>query len=425
MASGTRAFRAYSGGASTPRSFANSTSAPSDSSKFGSIPVTSPSQYSPRSDAGGQQDWKSQRNKDLSVGRMIDRPSSQPNGHAAGPGGTRFGIFDPLATPTTVTAHQEERRVKEPSSDQIRDRVSSFDFLGRQAQIAQLERQQRLEQEQLKKTSSQGSPQEDRLNGTTYPFLTQSSVFTEPAVSAPRPGKESAVDRLLERSFQIQNEQKTRLYPEGSVGDLREKRQRLSQQNQKYSPTATRQSYLDNSDDRQAQTYLLNPLSRTVSQEGKTGTDGLSPQVRALLNDNKQRAGRLSPLPQAVQGAQGQKRGPSTDPTIKNEFSRMFAGIGSGVGSAGLNSGASTPFPPSPKQNSEADRPTPLSGRHDLNEPRARNGSRIGKRARKVKDDEAKDIEVIEDRALGGMNGTRTLKKSRLGQSHHHHTSDQ
>lgn len=44
------------------------------------------------------------------------------------------------------------------------------------------------------------------------------------------------------------------------------------------------------------------------------------------------RKGRMSPLPQAVQGAQSQQPGPATEPGIKSEFGRMFAGIGSGVG---------------------------------------------------------------------------------------------
>lgn len=47
------------------------------------------------------------------------------------------------------------------------------------------------------------------------------------------------------------------------------------------------------------------------------------------INRNK---GRVSPMPQAVQGAQPQQLGPAGEPGIKSEFGRMFAGIGSGVG---------------------------------------------------------------------------------------------
>jgi len=44
------------------------------------------------------------------------------------------------------------------------------------------------------------------------------------------------------------------------------------------------------------------------------------------------RKGRVSPLPQAVQGAQAQLPGPAGEPGIKSEFGRMFSGIGTGVG---------------------------------------------------------------------------------------------
>ena len=44
------------------------------------------------------------------------------------------------------------------------------------------------------------------------------------------------------------------------------------------------------------------------------------------------RKGRISPLPQAVQGAQPQLAGPAGEPGIKSEFGRMFSGIGTGVG---------------------------------------------------------------------------------------------
>ena len=365
---------------------------------------------------------------------MAGRPSSQPS-FAAGQGGSTVGDWKSLVPGFVARVREEERKEEErragerraidQKTKQTSDRVSSFDFLGRREQIAQLDRQQNVGQNQPNVDKSHLSSRDDHMKSMEYPFLTQSSVFSDPLVRAPRPDKGSAVDRLLERSYEIHSKEKSKAPPDGSIGGIQERRQRLDQQTPKLSPTFTRNSYLENGDDRQLRTYPLKPDSRTVSQEGKSGTEGLGHQLRTLLNDNKQRAGRLSPLPQAVQGAQGQKRGPSTDPTIKNEFSRMFAGIGSGVGSAGLNSGASTPFPPSPKQNPEADRPTPFSSRHDLSEARARNGSRIGKRARKVKDDETKDIEVIEDRSMGGMNGTRQQKKSRLGQSHHHHTSDQ
>lgn len=334
-------------------------------------------------------------------------------------------------------AKQEENALEEASLRQVNsDGVSSFDFLGRQAQLnrqrelenVEYERQKRLEQEQ--RAASQSSPREERGSAINYPFLTQSSVFSEPSITTSRLGKESVIDRLLERSYQPQRSTNKGSLPEESLRRLREERQKQSQQSIKYSPTASRLPFLGNVDERQVQTYPYSTTSAPPGQEFRATVDGNVQQHRpaddgsqghrtmlALINDNSKRAGRISPLPQAVQGAQGQKRGPSSDPSIKNEFSRMFAGIGSGVGSAGLNSGASTPFPPpSPKQISEADKRIPFTGRNDPFEARARNGSRIGKRAKKVKDADSKDVEIVDDQAMAGPGGVKRQKHS-----HHHH----
>ncbi len=336
-------------------------------------------------------------------------------------------------------ANQEENDLREASLRQANsDGVSSFDFLGRQAQLdrqrelenVEYERQKRLEQEQ--RSASQSSPREERMSVMNYPFLTQSSVFSEPSITTSRPGKESVIDRLLERSYQPRRSAHNGPLPEESLRQLREERQKQTQQTTKYSPTASRHSFLGNVDERQVQTYPYNTTSAPPGREVRVNNDGTGQQHRptddgsqghrtmlALINDNSKRAGRISPLPQAVQGAQGQKRGPSSDPSIKNEFSRMFAGIGSGVGSAGLNSGASTPFPPpSPKQYSEANQQTAFTGRNDPFEARARNGSRIGKRAKKVKD-AAKDVESVDDRVMAGPGGVKRQKHG------HHHPLNQ
>lgn len=62
----------------------------------------------------------------------------------------------------------------------------------------------------------------------------------------------------------------------------------------------------------------------------------------AVQTENGRRGGRNSPLPQAVQGAQGQLSGPAGEPGIRSEFGRMFSGIGSGVGSALASTGPGT-----------------------------------------------------------------------------------
>lgn len=61
-------------------------------------------------------------------------------------------------------------------------------------------------------------------------------------------------------------------------------------------------------------------------------------QRNLLAVQEANRKGRMSPIPQAVQGAQPQQPGPTTEPGIKSEFGRMFAGIGSGVGAMGPSS---------------------------------------------------------------------------------------
>lgn len=115
-------------------------------------------------------------------------------------------------------------------------------------------------------------------------------------------------------------------------------------------------------------------------------------KLLGLLSEN--RRGRVSPLPQAVQGAQAQLRGPASEPGIKNEFARMFSGIGSGVGST-----VSTPVPPdnqpplsipsSPLGLDEGDRRTPLNRKADISDSK-RNASRPGRKRTKNKDDEIK-----------------------------------
>ena len=113
-------------------------------------------------------------------------------------------------------------------------------------------------------------------------------------------------------------------------------------------------------------------------QNVKDGENGHRNSLGLAL-EHSRRTGR-SPLPQAVQGAANQSDGPSRDPSVKNEFKKLFAGIGSGVSSSGLaGSGASTPFPPSPKQGEH---------RLELDIPASRNASRMGNKRQRRPNDE-------------------------------------
>ena len=141
-----------------------------------------------------------------------------------------------------------------------------------------------------------------------------------------------------------------------------------------------------------------------------------------LSVDFSKRGGRLSPLPQAVQGVQGQLKGPTSEPGIKNEFARMFSGIGSGVGSATPTASVVEPgmqgsFPSSPSRTDDVRIRTPFSSRGDLLDYKPRVSSRGGRKSRKVKEEETKiDSENGDAKTSMSHRGT---KRSRP--SHHHH----
>ena len=415
-----RPFRAYSGG--TPqRSFAAVKAGSPDGARHGPLPATTVSKYSPTSDASILQEWRQQT-----------RPNSQPNGYSILPPEGDRALVELEARRQALSKQEEDdKKARDEAVRQTNlDRVSSFDHLSRQEQ---LERQRRLEQENQSAVHS--NSREERLSGLNYPFLTSSSVVSEPSVSAHQPELESYANRLVSDAQSKVSIAKAP-YSEESLRRLREERQKLSHQTRSYSPSALRPRFPDNIDERQSQMYPHNVMLATSGSDGTANADGDSRQTRvgedagqnhrSLLSmlENK-RLGRTSPMPQAVQGVQVQKRGPSTDPTIKNEFSRMFSGLGTGVSSTGMNSGASTPFPPqSPKPNTESERRPPFNGRGgELVEfARARNGSKIGKRAsKKVKDDDSKDIEITDGRSTVGPTGTRGIKRK---SAHHHHHHD-
>lgn len=363
------------------------------------------------------------------MGRLQNRPSSQPNGYSILLLEGDRAIAELEAHRQALAKQEEDNKARDETLRQTnRDRVSSFDYLSRQEQ---LERQRRLEHEA--QSMAHGNTSEERLSGLNYPFLTQSSVFSEPSASAPQPELESYANRLVSDAQSKPSIPKGP-YSEDSLRRLREERQKLNQQTTNYSPLASRPRFLDNIDERKSQAYPHNVMLATSASDGTASVDGpgrhsrfgedAGQNHRSMLSmiENK-RLGRTSPMPQAVQGAQVQKRGPSTDPTIKNEFSRMFAGLGTGVSSTGMNSGTSTPFPPpSPKPSTEPERRPPFNGRGELVEfARARNGSKIGKRAsKKVKDDNKKETEFTDGRSTVGPTGTRGIKRKAVHHHHHH-----
>jgi hypothetical protein len=127
------------------------------------------------------------------------------------------------------------------------------------------------------------------------------------------------------------------------------------------------------------------------------------------------RKGRVSPLPQAVQGAQPQQPGPAAEPGIKSEFGRMFAGIGSGVGGVG---GLSSPVTSAPMvqyinaalaKRDETENPAPEAGPEGA--PKAQRGRR-----RKLNTEESRD-----DDSSGRITPVGRGAKRVRGHAHHHH----
>lgn len=422
-----RPFRAYSGG--TPqRSYAAVKAGSPDDARHAQSSAIMTSKYSPTSDTGILQEWR-QQNRNSNSGRLQNRPNSQPNSYGILPSESDRAKAELEAQRQALANQEKDTKARDDALRQTnRDRVSSFDYLSRQEQ---LERQRRLEQEA--QSPVHGITREEAPIGLNYPFLSQNSVFTEPSVSAPQPELELYANRLVSDA-QAKPSTPKGPYSEDSLRRLREERQRMNQQTTSYSPSTTRSRFMENIDERQPQSYPHNVMLATSASDGNASTDGAGRQSKVVedlgqnhrtmlsMIENK-RLGRTSPIPQAVQGAQVQKRGPSTDPTIKNEFSRMFAGLGTGVSSTGMNSGASTPFPPpSPKPSTEPERKPPFNGRGELGEfARARNGSKIGKRAsKKVKDDSSKETEVTDGRSANAPSIARGIKRKAIHHHHHH-----
>jgi len=148
----------------------------------------------------------------------------------------------------------------------------------------------------------------------------------------------------------------------------------------------------------------------------------MSSQPNRLLHVNEiNRKGRLSPLPQAVQGAQPPLQGPGGEPGIKSEFGRMFSGIGSGVrgigGSSPVPSGAQLSF----SSHSVIGRRDDMEIPHSV-DPTPAKATGKGKR-RKAGDDEGKGDEDSNGRStpLGRAKRPKTHTHHHHHHSHHHH----
>ena len=409
----TNRFRAFSGDASQSARSPIKSDSPMNSN-FGRPTTDRLSHISPRSDNGALQDWQRRPERHSDTGIFLERPSSQPTG----PHGS---IEDVNRRNIEINAKQSNINQNLVMRDDIvpgrnRSVHSLIDPFRPQTKVNGQAGPQRPQH-----NTGHCSPSDDRTPASNYPFLSSSSVFSEPASNARR--HETNTSRPLG-----QKQQNTLKGPWDGEALRRIRDERLgatSVKQHQQSASEMKPRLLDALDNRQPPPDEAKYPPAVLHMNSSESLDRALQQTRAsedthrnslaLMLDHNRRAGRASPLPQAVQGAQGQTNGPSRDPSIKNEFSKMFAGIGSGVSSSGLaGSGASTPFPPpSPKQGENEQR-LPIGNRNDLFElAKSRNGSRMGnKRNRKAKDDAAKD--------MGGgsrVESNRVAKRAR----HHHH----
>lgn len=145
------------------------------------------------------------------------------------------------------------------------------------------------------------------------------------------------------------------------------------------------------------------------------------PQHRSYLGVQSEtsRKGRASPLPQAVQGAQGQISGPGSEPGIKNEFGKMFSGIGSGLGSMTTASTSSGPAQ-SPFSNGGGLRRDDADSVHEqmIETPGQKivrtssRGGGSGNRSRKLKEEDAR---ATDDSSSGRRTPSGRAKRSKSG----------
>ncbi|TVY34256.1 hypothetical protein LSUB1_G006963 [Lachnellula subtilissima] len=153
---------------------------------------------------------------------------------------------------------------------------------------------------------------------------------------------------------------------------------------------------------------------------------------RSLLGVQEiNRKGRVSPLPQAVQGAQGQMGGPGGEPGIKSEFGRMFSGIGNGVSAMGIPSPV-TAGPPPLSFSGQLHRedvenlPGQDSPMENGGNKQVRSASRGGgsSRRRKLKEEDIGGDDSSTGRRTPSIRGGKRSKAHHHHHHHHHHHAD-
>ena len=442
----TRPFRTYSGGL-TQRQFLGAQVAPPEILRSGQVPNQNSAQYSQPVD----------HSQDNSLGRRSSVDVVAPSTVTT----QQLGYRTPPAEIEDETDRYptlfrpDERSLQNNQNRHIGSVKGTHDYGGNSSslrrsdesggQYGTTERDVQLSrQEGISQTSAYRSPKRRGINGvvtSNYPFLSRPSQQTalglqqySSDVEASGGGTPEQATDMLSNSSQPLNMAEALRRLRGPRSD----ESPLIREDLRQSPAQRDVRHQGKLQNQQVQrppqeipSAVLEDHYSPISRMGNNYRDVEESQQQprasvGLVIDNSKRGGRFSPLPQAVQGAQGQLRGPASEPGIKNEFARMFSGIGSGVSSVTPTPGlveprAASSFPSSPTRAEEIGRRTPFSTRVDLSElSNPRITSRAVRRTKKVKEEELK---------LGGEGGegcispalinTRGTKRGR--QSHHHH----
>lgn len=263
-------------------------------------------------------------------------------------------------------------------------------------------------------------PEQDHTNGPSHSHLSRPSSNSDPTDRHKRDVTQPGAIRPFEHQSQSHNLTQSPFSSE-SLRRLQKERQGLHQRPSAQSPSNPQRAS-SFPEDRQTESFpnpqeIPKEIDGNDQQHLKDELTGHRKSSLAMLMESNRNRGRFSPLPQAVQGAQRRTSGPASDPGIKNEFARMFSGIGSGVGSAGPNgSGASTPFaPPSPTMSHDQHRSS-FHHRAELAATKPATASRGVKRSRKARDEESKSaVEEVD----GATATSKVVKRNRA--NHHYH----
>ncbi|KAL9611735.1 MAG: hypothetical protein Q9167_003621, partial [Letrouitia subvulpina] len=398
-----RPFRAYS--SDQRRIPIHSNAISPQATRFGSSFINNPPQQSIKPESAPTSEWRAPYNRNFNGGKISQRPSSQPSGRITPPNETETTRL-PNSVASTAERYRE-LQVAQKYEKLAREsrRNLSFGPADPGPQDVIEERIRRAKEERAAISVAQHSPSRDSI---AY-AVPRGRSAAQQSTSNKRPYEEiDNVDRVYNSDPRAFSNSSQSPFSPDSLRRLREERLNgaASQQDPTSQPTIDSPNRTPGKPgERPSQILTRIPNSLGLNMNRSISTNGIERQggkvsddtvqqrhsIATLIENNKR--GRVSPFPQAVQGAQGRNSGPASDPGIKNEFARMFSGIGSGVGSSGpMGSGSSTPFPGSPKANQEPERRTPMAvNRGEFGEiVWPRQGSRNAKRGRSLKDDETK-----------------------------------